>query len=125
MISSYNRPRALHLPQSDHPDAKSRIQRPTLCGDWANPDDVTLTLSDVTCHACLERDRADNAAIARELGELPPAGTYSERLNAVEHRMLELARELAAVRQLVEQLKLGTAELLEHLDRGVSWRARS
>jgi len=120
-----SRPRALHLPDFQHPDSQSRIQRPTLCGSWAAVEDVTVTLSDVTCRACLDRDREDNAAVARELGELPPAGTYSERLNAVEHRMLELARELAAVRQLVEQLNLGTAELRDALDRGATGRTRS
>jgi len=92
------------------------------CGATAGPSDLVLQADLVTCPACREAEAADALALARELGEAPPSGTVDERLTAVEHRLTELVRELAAVRQLVQQLREGTTDILEYFDRNVQWK---
>jgi len=92
------------------------------CGAKAGPSELVLQLDAVTCPACREAEAADALALARELGEAPPTGTSEERLTALEQRVSELVRELAAVRQLVQQLREGTTDILEYFDRNVQWK---
>jgi len=108
----------LHLVQLDHPDSRSNIQRPTVCGEWAAPDDLVLRREDASCVRCLEVNDADAAALVRELEPTRSHSSLPERVAHLETVTVDLARELAAVRQLVEQLKLGTADALKYLDRG-------
>ena len=117
-------PRVLHLAlEPESMTVRSTIQL-ALCGARVPTEDV-VGLDDATCVRCLELEQTEAAEQAHAQDGTRPDWSLAARVTRLETLTVDLARECAALRQLIAQLEEGTAELFDALDRGVAWRERS
>jgi hypothetical protein len=108
----------VHLLVSDHPDAASTSNRPTLCGLWRLPEEAVDDVSRVTCPVCRDLEAEDAAALDAELDARGP-GDLAERVARLELVVVEQARESVALRQLIAQQRADVIEVLDRLDRSL------